>query len=499
MSSKCAVIEVAPPARSRSIDFRSAAAASSRDVGSIENPEISAGPNRTVPMIRPSFLTEKWDRCSSGGSARYRSRWTLRSLVGRSVRPETKVCQYAWASVVCKGSRLNGTAPARGSRNIKLRPRRFYAEGGPSTRCMDFGLTEIQEITRKTVRDFAEQQVIPQSRAFDESQEFPHAWAKKMGELGLFGVFVPEKYGGAGLDTVCYAITIEELSRGDASAGVIAAVCNGLVCEPLLHYGTEEQKRRFLEPVARGEWMGAYALTEPGSGSDAAAMRTTATLERDEWVLRGTKTFATNGSVAKIIVVYARTGAKEHEISAFVVPTDAKGFSVLNKEDKMGIRASDTVTLGFDGCRIPKENLLGDLHKGFTIAMETLDGGRIGIAAQALGIGQRPIEPSTPRFRFTAATDSSRITWWRSCTGTNASRKSTKGPPRSSGSSSRVRFSAAENTQVPSVPEPILRRAFMPPWLLRHDGHARSLHGGAPGTGSGPELRAEVRLADRRT
>src|SRR3989449_10358084 len=154
-------------------------------------------------------------------------------------------------------------------------------------------------------------------------------------------------------------------------------------------------KRRFLEPVARGEWMGAYALTEPGSGSDAAAMRTTATLERDEWVLRGTKTFATNGSVAKIVVVYARTGARKHEISAFVVPTDAKGFSVLKKEDKMGIRASDTVTLGFDGCRIPKENLLGDLHKGFTIAMETLDGGRIGIAAQALGIGQRALEEST--------------------------------------------------------------------------------------------------------
>src|SRR5881397_4448145 len=306
MSSKCAVIEVAPPARSRSIDFRSAAAASSRDVGSIENPEISAGPNRTVPMIRPSLLTEKWDRCSSGGSARYRSRWTLRSLVGRSVRPETKVCQYAWASVVCKGSRLNGTAPARGSRNIKLRPRRFYAEGGPSTRCMDFGLTEIQEITRKTVRDFAEQEVIPQSRAFDESQEFPHAWAKKMGELGLFGVFVPEKYGGAGLDTVCYAITIEELSRADASAGVIAAVCNGLVCEPLLRYGTEDQKRRYLEPVARGESIGAYALTDP----------------------------------------------KKHDISAFIVPTDAKGFSVLKKEDKMGIRASDTALLGFDDMRI---------------------------------------------------------------------------------------------------------------------------------------------------
>src|SRR5436309_284357 len=149
------------------------------------------------------------------------------------------------------------------------------------------------------------------------------------------------------------------------------------------------------EALRRDEWIGAYALTEPGSGSDAAAMRTTASLERDEWVLRGTKTFATNASVAKIVVVYARTGPKKHEISAFVVPTDAKGFSVLKKENKMGIRASDTVTLGFDGCRIPKDNLLGELHKGFTIAMATLDGGRIGIAAQALGIAQRALEEST--------------------------------------------------------------------------------------------------------
>ena len=259
---------------------------------------------------------------------------------------------------------------------------------------MDFALTETQEITRKSVRDFAEQDIIPQSHAFDESQEFPHGWAKKMGELGLFGVYVPEKYGGAGLDTVCYAITIEELSRADASAGVIAAVCNGLVCEPLLRYGTEEQKRRYLVPVARGDWIGAYALTEPGSGSDAAAMRTTAEIKGNEWVLNGTKSFATNASVAKVVIGYARTGRQKHEISAFIIPTDAEGFSVLKKEDKMGIRASDTVSLGFDGMRIPKENLLGDLHKGFNIAMATLDGGRIGIAAQALGIAQRALDES---------------------------------------------------------------------------------------------------------
>src|SRR5437899_6238745 len=178
---------------------------------------------------------------------------------------------------------------------------------------MDFTLSETQEIARKTVRDFTEQEIVPQSHEFEESQEFPHDWAKKMGELGLLGVFVPEKYGGAGLDTVSYVITIEELSRGDASAGVIGAVCNGLVCEPLLRYGTEDQKRRNLEPVARGESIGADALTEPGSGSDAAAMRTTAKLDGREWILDGTKSFATNATVAQVVLAYARTGPKKHD------------------------------------------------------------------------------------------------------------------------------------------------------------------------------------------
>lgn len=259
---------------------------------------------------------------------------------------------------------------------------------------MDFGLTETQEMTRKMVRDFAEREIIPESMKYDESQEFPHPWAKKMGELGLLGVFVPEKYGGSGLDTVCYAITIEELSRADASAAVIAAVCNGLACEPLLRWGTEEQKKKWLVPLARGEWIGAYALTEPGSGSDAAAMRTTATKVGDEWELNGTKAFVTNGSAAQVVIAYARTGPKKHDISAFIVPTDSKGFTVLKKENKMGIRASDTVLVGLDGIRMSEENLLGELDKGFTIAMATLDGGRIGIASQALGIAQRALEES---------------------------------------------------------------------------------------------------------
>jgi len=167
---------------------------------------------------------------------------------------------------------------------------------------MDFALTETQEIIRKTVRDFVEREIMPASGKYDESEEFPEAWARKMGELGLLGIFVPQEYGGSGLDSVCYAITIEELSRGDASAAVIAAVCNGLACEPILRFGTEAQKQKFLVPLARGEWIGAYALTEPGSGSDAAAMRSTATLEGDEWVLNGTKAFVTNASAAKVII-----------------------------------------------------------------------------------------------------------------------------------------------------------------------------------------------------
>ena len=260
---------------------------------------------------------------------------------------------------------------------------------------MDFALTPAHEITRKSVREFAEREVRPFSLEADEKQEYPPSWVPKMGELGLLGVFVPEKYGGAGLDGVCYAITIEELSWGDASAGVIAAVNNGLVCEPILKFGTEEQKEAFLPKLAPGTWLGAYCLTEPGSGSDAAAMRTTAKLEGDEWVLNGTKVFVTNALRANVLVVYARTGKEKHDISAFLVPKPTKGLTDLKKENKMGIRASDTLSLGFEDVRIPKENLLGTRGKGFNIALSTLDGGRIGIAAQALGIAQAAYDEAT--------------------------------------------------------------------------------------------------------
>ena len=259
---------------------------------------------------------------------------------------------------------------------------------------MDFELSETQTMTRKMVRDFVERDIIPESMKYDESQEFPEHWAKKMGELGLLGIFVPEKYGGAGLDAVCYAIAIEELARGDASASVIAAVCNGLACEPILRWGTEEQKQTYLLSLARGEWIGAYGLTEPGSGSDAAAMRTTAKLVGDEWELNGSKALITNALKAKILIAYARTGEKKYDISCFIIPTDAAGYQLQKKENKMGIRASDTMLIAFDHLRIPKENLLGQEGKGFNIALATLDGGRIGIAAQALGIAQRALEES---------------------------------------------------------------------------------------------------------
>ena len=257
---------------------------------------------------------------------------------------------------------------------------------------MDFAPSSSHEMIRKMVHEFAERELRPDCLKWDEEQTYPDWWVPKLGELGLLGVFVPETYGGAGLDAVSYAIAIEELSWGDASAGVLAAVNNGLACDPILRWGTEEQKQAYLPKLAPGEWLGAYALTEPGSGSDAAAMRTTAKLEGDEWVLNGTKAFVTNALHAKLIVVYARTGPEKYDISAFLVPKPTKGLTDLKKENKMGIRASDTMTLGLDDCRIPKENLLGPQGKGFNVALATLDGGRIGIASQSVGIAQAAYE-----------------------------------------------------------------------------------------------------------
>jgi butyryl-CoA dehydrogenase len=270
-----------------------------------------------------------------------------------------------------------------------MNPEIAAVAGGPA-----FDLTEDQLAVREMVRDFAEREIRPIAAGIDETHEFPAATTQKMAELGLLGMFVPESYGGAGMDTVSYVIAIEELSRVCASHGVIASVNNSLVCYPILMYGNEAQKRKYLVPLAKGEWLGAYCLTEPNAGSNAANQQTTATLDGDHYVLNGTKLFVTNAGPADILVVYAATDRSlgPKGISAFIVEATTAGVQKGKKEMKLGIHASDTREIAFVGARVPKENLLGDPNKGYSVALATLGGGRIGIAAQAVGIGQAALE-----------------------------------------------------------------------------------------------------------
>jgi butyryl-CoA dehydrogenase len=259
-----------------------------------------------------------------------------------------------------------------------------------------FDLSEDQQAVREMVREFAESEIRPIAMKIDETHEFPLATTKQMGELGLMGMFVPEAYGGAGMDYVSYVIAIEELSRVCASHGVIASAHNSLVNYPILTYGTEAQKRKYLAPLAKGEWIGAYCLTEPNAGSNAANQQTTATPDGDHWVLNGTKLFVTNAGPSDVLVVYAASdkalGSKG--ISAFIVEAATPGVTKGKKEAKLGIHASDTREIAFVNARVPAENLLGEVNKGYSVALATLGGGRIGIAAQALGIAQAALEAS---------------------------------------------------------------------------------------------------------
>jgi len=259
---------------------------------------------------------------------------------------------------------------------------------------MHIQLTDDQRQVRDLCREFANEQLKPNARKWDEEHLFPGAAVKQLAEMGLLGVAVPEAWGGAGMDNVSYALAMEEISRGCAGTGVIMSVNNSLYCDPVMKYGTDAQKKEFLVPFAKGEKLGAFALTEPMSGSDAAEMRTVAVRKGDEYVLDGTKNFITNGPQADVVLVLAMTDrAKRHKgISAFLVPGDAKGFSRGKPDDKVGIRASSSCSLFFEGCAIPARCRLGEEGDGFKIAMGTLDGGRIGIAAQALGIAQAAFE-----------------------------------------------------------------------------------------------------------
>ncbi|QTN00889.1 acyl-CoA dehydrogenase [Sediminibacillus dalangtanensis] len=261
---------------------------------------------------------------------------------------------------------------------------------------MDFQLTDEQEMLRKMVRDFAKNEVEPSAAERDEEERFDRKIFDKMAELGLTGIPWPEKYGGIGSDFVSYVIAVEELSRVCASTGVTLSAHISLASWPLYKYGSENQKQTYLAELARGEKLGAYALSEPGAGSDVASMKTTARLDGDSYVLNGSKVWITNGGVADTYIVFAKTdqNAKHRGISAFIVEKGTPGFTYGKKEKKLGIRSSPTTELIFENCRVPKENLLGAEGQGFKIAMTTLDGGRNGIAAQALGIAQGALDAS---------------------------------------------------------------------------------------------------------
>ena len=260
----------------------------------------------------------------------------------------------------------------------------------------DLTLSDEQELAQRAARDFASEKVLPLAAEIDEQGKIPPALLAEMGALGFMGAYVPERYGGSGLDTVSYILIVEEINRACASTGVVLSSHLSLAIEPILEYGTVAQKEHFLPAMARGERIGCFALSEPASGSDAAAMRTSARRDGDSWVLNGTKNFITNGSLSDVAVVFAQTDpAKRHKgIAAFIVEKGTTGFSVGKLEKKLGIRGSDTAQLIFADCRVPAANLLGEVGDGFKIALSTLDGGRISIAAQAVGIARACLEDS---------------------------------------------------------------------------------------------------------
>lgn len=270
---------------------------------------------------------------------------------------------------------------------------------------MDFELTETQRMLRDTCREFAERELVPNARRWDEEHHFPVEAVRKLGELGLMGVAVPEEWGGAGADNVSYALAMEEISRGCASTGVIMSVNNSLYCDPILRYGTEEQKREWLVPFARGEKLGCFGLTEPDNGSDPAGLKTRAVRQGDDYLISGQKIFITNGTWADVCLVFARTGGEGPKgISAFLVPTDSPGFERREIHGKLGLRGQATAEIFLDNVRVPASARLGEEGQGFSIAMASLDKGRVSVGAGCTGIIQACLEAlvdySTERTQF---------------------------------------------------------------------------------------------------
>jgi butyryl-CoA dehydrogenase len=262
---------------------------------------------------------------------------------------------------------------------------------------VDLELTPEQAMIRDTARDLAAKEILPKAAEIDQKHRFPKEIIARLAELGLMGVAVPQEWGGAGMDTVSYALALEEISRACASTGVIMSVNNSLVCDPLLRFGSEEQKKSWLQPLAAGKKLGCFALSEPDAGSDAASQKTTARRDGERWILSGTKNFITNGPVADLVLLFAVTdGSKGHHgISAFLIPTDTPGLTLGRPDDKLGIRGAPSSQIFLTDCALPAEALLGGVGDGFKVAMSTLDGGRIGIAAQAVGIARAAFEDAT--------------------------------------------------------------------------------------------------------
>ena len=269
-----------------------------------------------------------------------------------------------------------------------------------------FRLDEEHLELQASFKEFAENEIKPLAKEIDETERFPLESVKKMAEMGMMGLPIPEEYGGSGIDQLGYVLEIEELAKVCATTAIIVSAHTSLCCWPILKFGTEEQKQKYLVPLARGEKLGAFALTEPSAGTDASMQKSTAVLDGDAYVLNGSKIFITNAGAADVFIVFAMTDKEQgtRGISAFIVERDMAGFSMSKPENKMGLRASSTCELIFDNVRIPKENLLGQEGKGFKIAMATLDGGRIGVAAQATGIAQGAIDEAvkytTERIQF---------------------------------------------------------------------------------------------------
>jgi len=272
---------------------------------------------------------------------------------------------------------------------------------------MNFEPTETHRMIRETARKFAQEKLAPGSMERDEREEFPSAALKELGSLGFMGMMVPEQYGGIGLDTISYAIAVEEVSKVDASMGVIMSVNNSLVCFGINRYGNDDQKDRYLRDLASGMKLGAFALSEPEAGSDASNQHTLAKKMGHAYILNGTKNWITNGSTADVVLVMAATDRPKGPkgISTFIVERGTPGFTVARKERKLGIRSSDTVSLSFQDCRVPAANRIGGEGEGFTFAMKTLEGGRIGIAAQAVGIAQASLDASVKYARERRAFD----------------------------------------------------------------------------------------------